>query len=100
MSKVFDIYERISSKFFLLLSLMGLLVLSNLYVPQPSYATSLEELPTDEVVQPFELTRPAEGREGAYEEAAKLVENPKELVKAQNQEEKAQEKVVEKEMKK
>ncbi len=84
-----------------LLSILGLMLLSNLFVPQYSYAASgaqqsKAENSQEEIVQPFELTKPADSREGAYEEAAKLVENPKELIKAQNEEEKAQEKKVEK----
>lgn len=99
MSKVLAAYKRIYSKFFLFLSLVSVLLLSSLFSPQSSYAVTLDQLHEDEkeeIVQPFELTRPAGSREGAYEEAAKLVEDPKALVKAQNQEEKAQEQTVEK----
>jgi hypothetical protein len=69
---------------------------------QHSYAASSpkqvqpSEKSAEEIIQPFELTRPEGTREDAYEAAAKLVEEPKELIKAQNQEEKAQEKKIEK----
>jgi hypothetical protein len=63
----------------------------NLLVPQYGYAQPEKNNGSEEIVQPFELTRPAETREEAYEQAAKLTENPKQLIKAQNKEEKAQE---------
>lgn len=63
-------------------------------LPQNGYAASESNKPSEEIVQPFELTRPAETREEAYEEAVKLTEDPKELVKTQNEEEKAQEEVL------
>jgi hypothetical protein len=101
MIKFLGSLKTLCFKSIMLLSIIGLMLLSNLFVPQSSYAASKTqqskvEKSQEEIVQPFELTKPADSREGAYEEAAKLVENPKELVKAQNQEEKAQEKKVEK----
>jgi hypothetical protein len=94
-------FKALCFNFIMVLSVAGLMLLSNLFVPQYSYAASgtqqsQAEKSQEEIVQPFELTKPADSREGAYEEAAKLVENPKALVKAQNEEEKAQEKRVEK----
>jgi hypothetical protein len=99
MSKVLVAFKSVYSKFFLFVSLIGMLLLLNLYSSQPSYAApaaSKVEGLSEEVVQPLELTHPAESREEAYEEVAKLAEKPKELIKAQNEEEKAQEKAVEK----
>lgn len=101
MIKFLASFKALCFKSIMLLSVVGLMLLSSLFMPQYSYAApgtqqSKTEKPQEEIVQPFELTKPAESREGAYEEAAKLVENPKELVKAQNEEEKAQEKKVEK----
>jgi hypothetical protein len=101
MIKFLESFQSLCFKSIVFLSVVCLIMLSNLFTPQYSYAASgiqqsKTEEPQEEIVQPFELTKPAESREGAYEEAAKLVENPKELVKAQNKEEKAQEKKVEK----
>lgn len=101
MIKFLASFKALCFKSVVILSVVGLMLLSSLFMPQYSYAASRTqqsktEKPQEEIVQPFELTKPAESREGAYEEAAKLVENPKELVKAQNEEEKAQEKKVEK----
>ncbi|WP_404787804.1 hypothetical protein [Altericista sp. CCNU0014] len=66
-------------------------------MPLNGYAEPGIDRNSEEVVQPFELTKPAETREEAYEQAAELVEHPKELIKAQNEEEKAQEQVIKKE---
>jgi hypothetical protein len=101
MTKFLSSCKALCFRSIVFLGILCMLLLSNLLTPQYSYAASragssqVEEAP-EEIVQPFELTKPADSREGAYEEAAKLVENPKELVKAQNKEEKAQEKKVEK----
>ena len=99
MFKVLAAFKNIYSKFFVLASLVGVLLLSNLLLSQASYAAppaSKTEGLSEEIVQPLELTHPAESREEAYEQVAKLAENPKELVKAQNKEEEAQEKAIEK----
>jgi hypothetical protein len=97
MSNVLSVFKEIYTKFFVLVSLVGVLLLSNLLFPPVSYAAppaSKTNGLSEEIVQPLELTHPAESREEAYEEVAKLAENPKELIKAQNKEEKAQEKAV------
>jgi hypothetical protein len=103
MTKFLASFKALCAKSVIFLSVVCLLLLSNFFMPQHSYAASSAkqaqpklETSTEEIIQPFELTKPEDSREGAYEEAAKLVENPKELIKAQNQEEKAQEKKIEK----
>ena len=99
MSNVLSVFKEIYTKFFVLMSLVGILLVPNLLFSQASFAApaaSKTDGLSEEIVQPLELTHPAESREEAYEEVAKLAENPKELIKAQNKEEKAQEKAVDK----
>ena len=94
MGNIFSSVIKLCFKSFWIFSLASLMIFTTLLLPQYSYASPEVKAGSEEIVQPFELTRPAETREDAYEEAAKLTENPKELIKAQNQEEKAQEKVL------
>ncbi len=95
MKKIFRATVNLCIKSFWILSLTSLIFAAGLLAPQYGYAES-ETAKSEEIIQPLELTKPAETREEAYEEVAKLTENPKELVKAQNKEEKAQEKVLKK----
>jgi hypothetical protein len=56
----------------------------------PSYAT-VNASPTEEkVIQPFELSQPASDREEAYEKVAKAAQDPAKLIKAENEEVKAE----------
>lgn len=96
MKTIFRAVATLCTKSFWVLSLASLMFAAGLLMPQYGYAEP-EMSKSEEIVQPFELTKPAETREDAYEEVAKLTENPKELIKAQNEEEKAQEKVIKKE---
>jgi pyruvate/2-oxoacid:ferredoxin oxidoreductase beta subunit len=79
------------------LSIVSLIGFINLLVPLYGYAAPKPDIDSEPIIQPFELTKPAESREEAYEKVAELTENPKELIKAQNKEEKAEEKVLKKE---
>lgn len=102
MRKLFSAIHNLAIQSFLAIGLASLILTINLFVPQPGYAAArivgvaspLENQGSKEVIQPFELTRPAETREEAYEETAKLTKNPKELIKAENKEEKAQEELL------
>jgi hypothetical protein len=93
MRNLFGLLKNKLIKGFWIFSIFSLIVSVTLLTPENGYAASEPNKSSEEIVQPFELTRPAETREEAYEEAAKLTEHPKELVKAQNEEEKAQEEV-------
>ena len=95
MKKIFRVLTNLCIKSFWVLSLASLIFAAGLLTPQYVYAAS-KTAESEEIIQPLELTKPAETREDAYEEVAKLTENPKELIKAQNKEEKAQEKVLKK----
>lgn len=96
MKNMFDLIKRFVTRSFLIFGVLSIICATNLVMPLYGYAEAEEvNKGSEEIVQPFELTRPAETREEAYENAAQLTENPKELIKAQNQEEKAQEKVQE-----
>lgn len=95
MKRIFRALTNLCIKSFWILGLTSLIFAAGLLTPQYGYAESTTTKP-EEIIQPLELTKPAETREEAYEEVAKLTENPKELVKAQNKEEKAQEKVLKK----
>lgn len=95
MKKIFRALTNLCIRSFWILSLTSLIFTAVLLTPQYGYAESTTTN-SEEIIQPLELTKPAETREEAYEEVAKLTENPKELVKAQNKEEKAQEKVLKK----
>lgn len=92
MKRILRSITNLFVKSFWILSLASLMFAASVLTPQYGYAEPEVNRDPEEIVQPFELTRPAETREEAYEEAANLTENPKELIKAQNKEEKAQEK--------
>jgi hypothetical protein len=71
------------------LGLISLLTLTlGLMAPLANAAMGLSK-PEEQTIQPFELTRPADSREEAYEQAAKIAKHPQELEKAENQEAKA-----------
>jgi hypothetical protein len=70
--------------------LLGLVLFVNLILVSPSYA-AVKSSPTEEkVIQPFELSQPASDREEAYEKVAKVVQDPTKLIKAENEEVKAE----------
>jgi hypothetical protein len=79
--------------------LTALLLTVNLCLPQQGYAASTIDKSSSEVIQPFELTNPAATREEAYDEVATLNKDPKALIKAENQEEQAQEDLIKQEAK-
>lgn len=81
------------------IGLAGLIFATNLLLPQAGYAATAAKSAESDVIQPFELTEPAATREDAYDEIAKLNKNPKELIAAENKEERAEEKAYEAEVK-
>jgi hypothetical protein len=97
MKNILAAIKKIAIKGIAILSIVSLIGTINLLNSSYSYAESEANNSSEPIIQPFELTRPAESREEAYEQAAELTENPKELIKAQNKEEKAEEKVLKKE---
>jgi hypothetical protein len=94
MHKIFESIRNIWIKSCLVVSLAGLMLVTNLLLAPSSYAASKPIAEPEPVIQPFELTRPGATREEAYDEAAELNKDPKALIKAQNKEEKAQEELV------
>ena len=60
--------------------------------PQSGYAATPAKPATSNVIQPFELTNPAATRSAAYDDIAKLNNDPKALIAAENKEEQAEEK--------
>jgi hypothetical protein len=90
--------KKFATKGIAILSIISLIGFINLLTPSYGYAVpETNNSNSEPIIQPFELTKPAESREEAYEKVAELTENPKELIKAQNKEEKAEEKVLKKE---
>ena len=73
--------------------------MTTLFVPQQVYAADRIDRGAEEVIQPFELTKPAATRTEAYDDVAKLNKNPKELIAAENKEEQAEEKAYQAEQK-
>jgi hypothetical protein len=94
--RIIDFLKHIATKGIAILSIVSLIGSLNMLVPSYGFAESSVHKESEEIIQPFELTKPAQSREEAYEEVAELTENPKELIKAQNKEEKAEEKALKK----
>ena len=92
MAKVLKSIQRLSIASFWAICLTSLMLMTTLFVPPNVYAASQPDRGTEEVIQPFELTKPAATREEAYDDIANLNKNPKELIAAENKEEQAEEK--------
>jgi hypothetical protein len=97
MKNIFAAIKKIAIKGIAMLGIVSLIGTINFLAPSYGYADAQINSTSEPIIQPFELTKPAESREEAYEKVAELTENPKELIKAQNKEEKAEEKVLKKE---
>jgi hypothetical protein len=97
MKKILAELRKIAIKGIAILGIVSLIGTINMLIPSYGYADSEITNNSEPIIQPFELIKPAESREEAYEKAAELTENPKELIKAQNKEEKAEEKALKKE---
>jgi hypothetical protein len=99
MAKMLKAIQRLSIASSLAICLTTLMLMTTLFIPQQVYAADRIDRGAEKVIQPFELTKPAATRGEAYDDVAKLNKNPKELIAAENKEEKAQEDLVKKEQK-
>ena len=79
--------------------LASLILTANSFWLQPVHASTPVQQSTKDVIQPFELTKPAATREDAYDSVTELIKNPKKLVAAEEKEVKAEVKVFEAEEK-
>ena len=99
MKKLLKAIQYLSTSGLWAIGLASLMLMATLLIPQHVYAASQPDRGTKEVIQPFELTKPAATREEAYDDISKLNKNPKELIAAENKEEQAEEKAYEAEQK-
>jgi hypothetical protein len=79
--------------------LASLIFATDLIVAPSSYAATPVQQAAPNVIQPFELTKPAATRAEAYDDIAKLNSDPKALIAAENKEEQAEEKAYKAEQK-
>jgi hypothetical protein len=90
MKIVLNSIGKLFVKSFLTTGLSTLIFASSFIFLRSSYAAA----PVDrEVIQPFELKNAAASRLEAYDDIAKLNDDPKALIAAENKEEQAEEKV-------
>jgi hypothetical protein len=90
MQKILVTVKRHLNQLVPVVGLLGLVLFANLILIFPSYA-AVKSSPTEEkVIQPFELSQPASDREEAYEKVAKVTQDPTKLIKAENEEVKAE----------
>ncbi len=99
MQKIFNSIENLLTKSFWAFGLASLIFAASLVLPQSSYAATPVKQADPDVIQPFELTNPAATRSEAYDEIAKLNNDPKALIAAENKEERAEEKAYQAEQK-
>ncbi len=99
MQKILNSIENLFAKSLWAFALVSLILTASLAMPQPSDAATPVNQAAPDVIQPFELTNPAATRSEAYDEIAKLNNDPKALIAAENKEEQAEEKVYEAEQK-
>jgi hypothetical protein len=99
MQKILNSIENLFIKSFWAFGLASLIFAATLAFPQSSYAATPVKQAALDVIQPFESTNPAATRSEAYDDIAKLNNDPKALIAAENKEEQAEEKVYEAEQK-
>jgi hypothetical protein len=99
MQKILNSIEKLFVKSFWALGLASLVFTASFVLTQPSYAATPVHQAAPDVIQPFELTKPAATRSEAYDEIAKLNSDPKALIAAENKEEQAEEKLYKAEQK-
>jgi hypothetical protein len=92
MNKVLNSVSKSLLKSVWALGLAGLIFVVSFSFTQPSYAANPAKQGVKGVIQPFELTNPAATRSEAYDDIAKLNNDPKALIAAENKEEQAEEK--------
>ncbi|WP_310424643.1 hypothetical protein [Chamaesiphon sp. VAR_48_metabat_135_sub] len=93
MQKTLNSIENLLTKSLWAFALASLIFAVSLVIPQPSDAVTPVKQAAPDVIQPFELTKPATTRSEAYDDIAKLNNDPKALIAAENKEEQAEEKV-------
>jgi hypothetical protein len=94
-----QIFKSTASLMVKMLVLLGAIVTIGFgSIASANAAPSIPQVEPD-VIQPFELTKPAATRTEAYDDIAKLNKDPKALIAAENKEEKAEEKLYEQEQK-
>lgn len=93
MKKILNSIEHLFLKSLWAIGLASLIFATTLALPPSSYAATSVDRGNEKVIQPFELTNPAATRSEAYDEIAKLNQDPKALIEAENKEEQAEEKV-------
>jgi hypothetical protein len=99
MQKIFNSIQNLLVKSVWTFGLVSLIFATGFIFPQFSYAATPVKQVNPDVIQPFELTNPAATRSEAYDDIAKLNNDPKALIAAENKEEQAEEKVYEAEQK-
>jgi hypothetical protein len=99
MQKIFNSIENLLAKSRWAFALISLIFAVSLVIPQSSYAATPVKQAAPDVIQPFERTNPATTRSEAYDDIAKLNNDPKALIAAENKEEQAEEKAYEVEQK-
>jgi hypothetical protein len=93
MKQVLNLIAASLIKSFWAVGLASLVFAASLIISQPSDAVTPVKQGAKGVIQPFELTKPAATRSEAYDDIAKLNNDPKALIAAENKEEQAEEKV-------
>jgi hypothetical protein len=99
MQKILNSIANLLVKSVWAFGLASLIFATGFISPQLSYAVTPVKQANPDVIQPFELTNPAATRAEAYDDIAKLNNDPKALIAAENKEEQAEEKVYEAEQK-
>jgi hypothetical protein len=95
MKEILNSLENLCVKSLWAFGLASLIFTTSLNFSPSSYAAT----PVKDVIQPFELTKPAATRSEAYDDIAKLNSDPKALIAAENKEEQAEEKAYKAEQK-
>ncbi len=99
MKKVLNSIGKSFLNSFWALGLASLIFATSFSFTQSSYAAAPLKQAAKDVIQPFELTNPAATRSEAYDDIAKLNNDPKALIAAENKEEQAEEKAYKAEQK-
>jgi hypothetical protein len=99
MKKVFNLIRKSLLKSFWAVGLASLIFVTSLSFTQASYAATPVKQDDKDIIQPFKLTNPAATRSEAYDDIAKLNNDPKALIAAENKEEQAEEKAYQSEQK-
>jgi hypothetical protein len=99
MEKVLNSIGKSFLKSFWAIGLASLIFAISFSFTQSSYAATPVKQGAKDVIQPFKLTNPAATRSEAYDDIAKLNNDPKALIAAENKEEQAEEQAYQAEQK-